>query len=80
MKRLAPVLDRVNVYGAIITGAILLCAAGYGLVESAQPVQAKASEPVPCVEVAVVGTIHTWQCEDADGEPFLQNSMGFMTR
>jgi hypothetical protein len=35
-------------------------------------------QPAPCVEIAVIGQIHTFQCETLQGQPYLQNSMGFM--
>lgn len=58
---------------------VALIGAGYGLTEWAQPVQAK-SDPEPCTMIEAMGGITTWQCEDMNGQPYLKNSVGFLTR
>lgn len=78
---LAPVLDRVKVYGAIIIGATVVCLAGYGLLEFAQPVQAappaKVSEP-SCTQFGIVGTVIIVRCVDEDDNVLFANSAGML--
>lgn len=74
----APVIDRLKVYGAIIIATIILCSAGYGLVQFAQPVQAATPKPQECELVAVTGAIVTYYCEPDNGPSFLVNNIGFL--
>jgi hypothetical protein len=75
---LAPKLDRVKVWIAVILAALILCLAGYWLVESVQPVHAAGSKPEECELVAVTGAIVVYYCEPDDGPAFLVNNIGFM--
>lgn len=72
---LAPAFDRVKVYAAIIIATVILCSAGYGLVQFAQPVQAKDSDPEPaeCSPWATIGAQNVWRCEDDDVVCFINN-------
>lgn len=45
-----------------------------------EPVHAAPSQPDACELVATINTIQVYQCEDLDGQPFLMNSMGFISR
>lgn len=77
---LAPIIDRVKVYGAIIIGATIVCLAGYGLVQSVQPVHAKSEpEPAECSPWATLGAQNVWKCIDPDDDVICYvNNYSFM--
>ena len=72
----------LKVYGAIIFATVLLCAAGYGLVEFAQPVNAasaaKQQEEGTCVQFAVAGNFAQYHCIDPNGNEYDTNAVGMM--
>lgn len=68
-----------HVYAILAIGIVsVVIAFGMPLIV---PVQAAAPlVPDNCEEITVVGTIHTYQCEDLSGQPYLTNTMGFISR
>lgn len=69
----------------IEVAALLIVAMGVVIIALTPPVIVQAAPvanaaPDTCEQIAVIGNITTWQCEDLDGEPYLQNSVGFLTR
>lgn len=68
-------------YVAALAAAAIIALAAHDLFAWVLPVQA-APPAIPdnCEEIAVIGSIHTYECEDLSGNPYLQNSMGFLAR
>lgn len=68
-------------YAYFIIATILLCSAGYGLVQFAQPVQAETADKqleVGCEVVGTVGTVIIAHCIDQNDNEFEANSAGMM--
>lgn len=76
------ITDRAIVYVVIIIATTILCSAGYGLVQSVQPVHAapvaKQQEPGTCIKFATVGSFDQYHCVDPTGNEYDTNTAGFM--
>jgi hypothetical protein len=66
----------------VIVSVALIVWVGYVL-GFVQPVSAEANTKQAadeCEELVTLNTITTYQCWDLDGEPYLENTMGFISR
>lgn len=66
---LAPVLDRVKVYGAIILVVLVMTVLTFAFFASklSAPVHAKSTEPIPdCVAIGKAGASVVSRCEDTE--------------
>lgn len=73
--------ELVFYYVVIVFSLLILCLAGYGLVQMAQPVHAAPAAKqleVGCEVVGTVGTVIIGHCIDQNGNEFEANSAGFM--
>lgn len=72
-------MKRVLQYTLLISLFVVLAAyLHFAGVVYAAPITKSAADS--CQEISVIGTIHTFQCEDLQGQPYLENSMGFISR